>query len=89
MQTKTDSGQVPVFNADGRLLEEASPFKADDTLTQRARVDPSWNREIPVGSFVAVHSTVTIYTNQRTKIKSLSFNLAAVQILARPNDVDI
>ena len=51
-------------------------------------MDPSWNREIPVGSFVAVHSTVAMYTNQRTKIKSLSFSLAAVQILARPNEVD-
>lgn len=78
---------VPVFNADRHLSDDA-PFQAEDILTQRARVDPSWNREIPIGSFVAVHSTVTIYVNQKAKLKSLSFNLAAVQILARPDEVD-
>ncbi|KZV58961.1 hypothetical protein PENSPDRAFT_672689, partial [Peniophora sp. CONT] len=50
---------IPVFNADGHFSGNA-PFKAEDILTQRSRVDPSWNREIPVGSFVAVHSTVTV-----------------------------
>ena len=58
-------------------------FSADDLLTQRAKVDPSYNRDVPQGSFVAVHSTVSVYTNQKAnKTKFLSFNLMAVQILA-------
>lgn len=61
-------------------------MSAEEVLTQRARVDPNYKNEIPQGSLVAVHSTVSVYNNVRLKAKFMSFNLLAVQILAVPND---
>ena len=59
-------------------------FVPEDVLTQRVRADPSWNAEIPQGSFVCVHSTVSVYNNKTQKAKVMSFNLSAVQIIAMP-----
>ena len=76
---------VPVFDCTKHLRGNISKrFSPEDVITQRAAVDPSWNRELPEGAFVCMHSTVTVYTNARTKAKSLSFNLLAVEILALP-----
>ena len=59
----------------------------EEVLTQRAKVDPLYNSEIPVGSLVAVHSTVSLYTSARAnKAKFLSLNLLAVQIVAIPDE---
>lgn len=82
---------VPVFNCTDHFKQGsdvATRSQAVDIVTQRAKTDASYNGEIPQGSFVAVHSTVSFYT-QRTgqKSKAVSFNLLAVQILALPNDV--
>lgn len=74
---------VPVFDS-SKHLSGNSKFKPEEVLTQRLRVDPLWHDEIPYGSFVAVHSTVTVYENKKIKSNSISFNLLAVQILALP-----
>lgn len=59
-------------------------------LTQRSTVDPSWNQEIPAGSLVAVHTTISLYTSNRgpKNVKVVSFNLLAVQIIALPIDAE-
>ena len=76
---------VPVFNSTAHFLMEnaADKLKAEEVITQRAKVDPTYNAEIPVGSLVAVHSTVSSWGKPPAK-KSASFNLLAVQILALP-----
>lgn len=90
----TDNFIVPVFNSTAHFVVDPDAegpskprSKAEDVLTQRAKVDPSYTREIPQGSLVAVHSTASLYTSSRgQKSKFLSFNLLAVQILALPKD---
>ncbi|KZV61104.1 hypothetical protein PENSPDRAFT_671233 [Peniophora sp. CONT] len=84
---------VPVFNSSANFMSmpEAgrteARLKPEEVLTQRARTDPYYNAEIPQGSFVAVHSTVSLYTSARgQKAKFMSFNLLAVQIVAFPKD---
>ena len=81
---------VPVFNCtkhfrgDPKALRK-EPFSAHDILTQRKAKDPLWNAEIPHEAFVCVHSTVSVYANRATpKVKVMSFNLSAVQIIALP-----
>ena len=82
---------VPVFNStkhfrgnDAELRKEK--FVPEDVLTQRSRVDPSWNKEIPIGSLVAVHGTMTTYKSAKVTSKMVSFNLSAIQIIALPNE---
>ena len=66
---------------------DSGRLTAEEIITQRAKVDATYNAEIPVGSLVAIHSTVTTYVASRApKAKTVSFNLLAVQILAFPND---
>ena len=81
---------VPVFNSAAHFKTDAPEtgrLKAEEVVTQRAKVDPTYNSEIPEGSLVAIHSTVSTYTAMRPpKVKTVSFNLLAVQILAFPND---
>lgn len=84
---------MPIFNSTAHFLadmEEGGPDKlsAEDVLTQRKRPDPFYNREIPAGSLVAVHSTVSLYTPKGQKVKAVSYNLLAVQIIALPNDIE-
>ena len=77
---------VPVFNSTANFREDCTPgtrLKAEDVLSQRAKADPSYNAEIPQGSLVAVHSTVSVYTGRGGK-KFISFNLLAAQIIALP-----
>ena len=80
---------VPVFNSAAHFKEDVVPsgrLTAEEVLTQRAKVDTLYNSEIPAGSLVAVHSTISLYSNLRAnKAKFLSFNLLAIQILAFPN----
>lgn len=82
---------MPVFNSTAHFKTACPPgerLKAEDVLTQRMTADPSYNHEIPAGSLVAVHSTVSLYTNTRgpKNTKMVSFNLIAIQILAMPNE---
>ena len=93
MRRNADLSKVPVYNSSAHFLidppeEHAlNRLNAEEVLTQRAKVDPTYNSEIPEGSLVAIHSTVSTYTAMRPpKVKTVSFNLLAVQILAFPND---
>ena len=79
---------VPIFDSTARI-RSTEGFAAGDILTQTGRVDPLWNKEVPTGSFVAIHSTVTTYFHQKQKSKAISFNLSAVQLLALPLECDI
>ncbi|KZV61311.1 hypothetical protein PENSPDRAFT_671095 [Peniophora sp. CONT] len=80
---------VPVFNCsrhfrgDPKTLR-GQQFSSEEILTQRVHPNRLWNYEIPQGSFVCVHSTVSIYNNRVAKTKVMSFNLSAVNILALP-----
>lgn len=82
---------MPVFNSQVHFLDEEGPVRVmrrlrpEEVLTQRGRADPNYNSEIPQGSLVAVHSTVSVYMNTRLKVNFMSFNLLAAQILAIPN----
>ena len=93
MRRNADLSKVPVYNSSAHFLidppeEHAlNRLNAEEVLTQRAKVDPSWNREIPQGSLVAVPSTVTLYSsNKGMKGKLISFNLLADPIIALPRD---
>ena len=81
---------MPVFNCTDhfKFKNEGTRLKPEEVLTQRAKVDPFYNSEIPVGALVAVHSTISTYNkvNRPNKSKWLSFNLIAVQLLALPNE---
>ena len=81
---------VPIFDCTKHFLRDDSSssqtFDPEEILTQRANVDPSFNREIPQGAFVAVHCTASLYNSAKAnKAKFLSFNLVAVQVIALPN----
>ena len=84
---------VPVFDCTKHFLrgvpDVPKKFNAMDILTQRAHVDPSYNREIPQGALVAIHCTASVYSNAKAnKAKFLSFNLGAGQVLALPNGAE-
>ncbi|VDB96796.1 unnamed protein product [Peniophora sp. CBMAI 1063] len=79
---------VPVYDCAHhfRVDKKAKPtrFVPEEVLTQRARVDKPWTKEVPLGSLVTVHSTVSVYNNKTLKAKVMSLNLSAVQIIAMP-----
>ncbi|VDB96862.1 unnamed protein product [Peniophora sp. CBMAI 1063] len=81
---------IPVFNSTENFLksnENERMLTAKEVLTQTRKPDTRWNREIPQGSLVAVHSTVSLYTsNKGAKAKYISFNLLGAQIIAMPKD---
>ena len=79
---------VPVFDSTDHIRSDVD-FAPEDILTQSERVDRLWNKEVPTGSFVAVHSTVSTYFHQKQKSKAISFNLLAVQVLAIPLECDV
>lgn len=85
--------KVPVFNSSANFMinpeagRTEARLKAEEVLAQRIRPDPYYNSEIPQGSLVAMHSTISLYTSVRgPKTKIMSFNLLAVQIIAVPKD---
>ena len=61
-------------------------FKPEDILTQRSGIDSSWNGELLSGSFVAVHSMVSIYHDEKNGGDVISFGLCAIQVLATPRE---
>ncbi|VDC01716.1 unnamed protein product [Peniophora sp. CBMAI 1063] len=86
-RTREGTETIPVFDSRNHLYS-TDTVDPEEVLTQRGRVDPLWNKEIPVGAFVAVHSTVNLYYHQKQKTKAVSFNLSAIQILALPLQQD-
>ncbi|KZV58970.1 hypothetical protein PENSPDRAFT_695580 [Peniophora sp. CONT] len=83
-QAREGTDTIPVFDST-RHLTGTEAFNPHEILTQRANVDPLWNREIPADSFVVVHGSATTFFSQRSKTKNISFNLSAVQLLALPS----
>ena len=68
------------------VVQDLHPLALEDVLTQRdtSKVDPTYDREVPKGTFVVVHSTISVYNNSKAKNKAFSFNLCALQVLAVP-----
>lgn len=79
---------VPVWDCTKHFL---NPDKASDKLFHPYEIltqtgpqpDPTWAGDIPYGAFVAVLGTLSSY-GAKADDKTLSFNLAAVHILALP-----
>jgi hypothetical protein len=60
-------------------------FNVEEILTQSLNNDPLWQKEIPVDTWVAVHTLPNTYTvNERNYI---GLNILGVQILLLPKSV--
>ncbi|KZV64795.1 hypothetical protein PENSPDRAFT_668820 [Peniophora sp. CONT] len=70
---------VPIYNSTNHILADKRIISAEVILTQRER---PWLGEIPLGTFVAVHGTVSLRKNGMNTSKYIIFNLKSVQILA-------
>ena len=76
--------QPKISNKSAKSAKVAKPYNEEAILTQSGTPDPRYRKEIPQGAYVCVHSTATVFTSTTTSLKTLSFNLLAVQILALP-----
>ena len=59
-------------------------FSVNEILAQTLDNDPKWTKEIPEGSFVAIHTLPNAYTTRNGTYRNIGLNVIGVQILVIP-----
>jgi hypothetical protein len=78
---------VPVWDCSKHFLYsegvEEDEFSVQEILTQSLNNDPRWTEEIPVDSWVAVHTLPNAYSTSKMS-RAIGLNIVGVQILVKP-----